>query len=211
MPGTDKIKYKRSTTKSMRDQANEFASVKKKKKSKQANEFAGLGSGSSSKQKQANEFVGIKKKTKSKQANEFAGLGTKTKTKTPVPVSKPKDKIAALVKAKKKNKTVKVDLPKTRPNTNTNTNTKTKTTPMYSPDGTKPKASGKNKIVSSLKTSRAGTDEAKGDNNKTPKKKLSFFEKIIRDTKKNFSGDFKKKTGRYKSISTGKTNFNKKK
>ena len=209
MPGTDKIKYKRSTTKSMRDQANEFSSVKKKTKSKQANEFAGLGSGSKSKQKQANEFVGIKKKTKSKQANEFAGLGTKTKTKTktPVPVSKPKDKIAALVKAKKKNKTVKVDLPKTRPNTNT----KTKTTPMYSPDGTKPKASGKNKIVSSLKTSRAGTDEAKGDNNKTPKKILSFFDKIIRDTKKNFSGDFKKKTGRYKSISTGKTNFNKKK
>ena len=104
---------------------------------------------------------------------------------------------------------MKVDLPKKRPNTNTNT--KTKTTPMYSPDGTKPNPSGKNKIVSSLKTSRAGTDEAKSDNNKTPKKKLSFFDKIIRDTKKNFSGDFKKKTGRYKSISTGKTNFNKKK
>ena len=31
------------------------------------------------------------------------------------------------------------------------------------------------------------------------------------ETKRNFSGDIKKGTGRYKSLSTGKTNFNKKK
>jgi hypothetical protein len=67
----------------------------------------------------------------------------------------------------------------------------------------------KNKIVPSLKISSAGTDEAKGDNKKA--KKLSFLDKIKADTKKNFSGDYKNKTGRYKSISTGKTNFNKKK
>lgn len=62
MPGISQVKYKQPSTKSMRDQANEFASIKKKKKNKQANEFAGLGSGSKSKQKQANEFVGIKKR-----------------------------------------------------------------------------------------------------------------------------------------------------
>ena len=84
MPGISQVKYKQPSTKSMRDQANEFASIKKKKKNKQANEFAGLGSGSKSKQKQANEFVGIKKKKPVRQANEFAGLGSKTKTKTKV-------------------------------------------------------------------------------------------------------------------------------
>ena len=46
---------------------------------------------------------------------------------------------------------------------------------------------------------------------KTSKKKPSFFEKIMSETKRNFSGDIKKGTGRYKSLSTGKTNFNKKK
>jgi len=84
MPGISQVKYKRPSTKSMRDQANEFVGIKKKKKNKQANEFAGLGSGSKSKQKQANEFVGIKKKKPVRQANEFAGLGNKTKTKTKV-------------------------------------------------------------------------------------------------------------------------------
>ena len=50
-----------------------------------------------------------------------------------------------------------------------------------------------------------------------PKKSKSFldrvkedFSKAVKETKRNFSGDFKKGTGRYKSISTGKTNFNKK-
>lgn len=89
MPGISQVKYKRPSTKSMRDQANEFVGIKKKKKNKQANEFAGLGSGSKSKQKQANEFVGIKKKKPVRQANEFAGLGNKTKTKTKTKVIKP--------------------------------------------------------------------------------------------------------------------------
>jgi len=39
----------------------------------------------------------------------------------------------------------------------------------------------------------------------------SDFNKAVKETKRNISGDFKKKTGRYKSVSTGKTNFNKKK
>ena len=86
MPGISPVKYKQPSTKSMRDQANEFASIKKKKKNKQANEFAGLGSGSKSKQKQANEFMGLKKKKPVKQANEFAGLGSKKK-KAPVKTS----------------------------------------------------------------------------------------------------------------------------
>ena len=73
---------------------------------------------------------------------------------------------------------------------------------------------GKNKIVPSLKQSSTGTDEAKGDNKK--EKKTGFVDsiksgvsKMIDDTKKNFEGDFKKKTGRYKLVSKGTTNFRK--
>ena len=44
---------------------------------------------------------------------------------------------------------------------------------------------------------------------KTSKK--GYFEKMKDEIARNFSGDFKKGTGRYKLISTGKTNFNKKK
>ena len=36
MPGISQVKYKQPSTKSMRDQANEFASIKKKKKNKQS-------------------------------------------------------------------------------------------------------------------------------------------------------------------------------
>ena len=73
---------------------------------------------------------------------------------------------------------------------------------------------GKNKIVPSLKQSSTGTDEAKGDNKK--EKKTGFVDsiksgvsKMIDDTKKNFEGDFKKKTGKYKLVSKGTTNFRK--
>jgi hypothetical protein len=37
------------------------------------------------------------------------------------------------------------------------------------------------------------------------------FDKAVKETKRNFQGDAKKGTGRYKSVSTGKTNFNNKK
>jgi hypothetical protein len=73
---------------------------------------------------------------------------------------------------------------------------------------------GKDKIVPSLKQSSTGTDEAKGDNKK--EKKTGFVDsiksgvsKMIDDTKKNFEGDFKKKTGKYKLVSKGTTNFRK--
>ena len=229
MPGTDKIKYKRATTKSMRDQANEFSSVKKKTKSKQANEFAGLGSVSKSKQKQANEFVGIKKKTKPKQANEFAGLGsnkTKTKTKTKTKVITP-----AMIKAKGFT-TLRDYLNNEKGLTRKDGKKVVRTsTAKSSVVKNKPKVSnsGKNKIVPSLKKSSAGIDGGSSQVNKVKpkvnkvkpkvaKKKSSFFDSIgsgikkaIKETKRNAEGDFKKGTGRYKSLSTGKTNFNKKK
>ena len=51
-----------------------------------------------------------------------------------------------------------------------------------------------------------------------PKKSKGFlerfkedFNKAVKETKRNFEGDAKKGTGRYKSVSTGKTNFNTKK
>jgi len=73
--------------------------------------------------------------------------------------------------------------------------------------------------VSANKNKKAGIDAAPGDNKKVKAlKKKGFldrvkddFNKAVKETKRNFSGDFKKKTGRYKLISTGKTNFNKKK
>ena len=66
---------------------------------------------------------------------------------------------------------------------------------------------------------RQGTpDQKRGTKvQKAPKDKSfldrfkSDFDKAVKETKRNFSGDFKKKTGRYKLVSTGKTNFNKKK
>ncbi len=77
---------------------------------------------------------------------------------------------------------------------------------------------GKKKIVSSLKSSRSGIDGGASQVNKAKKKKSNFFDSIgsgikkaVKETKRNFSGDIKKGTGRYKSLSTGKTNFNKKK
>ena len=65
---------------------------------------------------------------------------------------------------------------------------------------------GGNKIVPSLKTSSVGTDAAPQDNTKVKKKK-TFLEKKLAEIKKNFSGDFKKKTGKYKIISKGTSNI----
>ena len=195
---------------------SDFAGKNKilKKSKKDVSDFAGKKSGP---RKDVSDFAG--KASKPKDKSDFAGKnkGPKDlsdfsgKNKAPknsknsktVPLPKPRP---SSIKTKKKEK---VALPKSRPSI---IKTKVKIPKNVSQGSTtSTKTLGSMKPVSSLKTSRAGTDEAKGDNNKTPKKKLSFFDKIIRDTKKNFSGDFKKKTGRYKSISTGKTNFNKKK
>ena len=77
---------------------------------------------------------------------------------------------------------------------------------------------GKNKIVPSLKKSSAGIDGGSSQVNKVKpkaaKKKSNFFDSIgsgikkaIKETKRNAEGDFKKKTGRYKSISKGTSNI----
>jgi len=193
MPGISQVKYKQPSTKSMRDQANEFASIKKKKKNKQANEFAGLGSGSKSKQKQANEFVGIKKKKTTKQANEFAGLGNKTKTKTDTKkTNKPKVVTPKMIKdagfttlrdylndkrgltRKDGKKPVKVGDKKTKV-------VKAPKVPPKAPNR------GKNKLVSSLKISRSGIDGGSSQVNKA-KKKIVKKNPMSTKTPKTFKG-----------------------
>ena len=226
MPGQDKTKYKKSSTKDNRDQANEFASVKKKNKIKQANEFSGTGK--SSKRAQVNEFSGLgKKKETIKQANEFSGTSKTSKTsKTGNNKTKPKVVTPAMIKAKgftslrdylnNEQGLKRRDGKKVEKTTNT-TNT-TKKSSLVQPPKRAPR--GANKIVSSMKSSNAGVDGGSSQVNKTKaaKKKSSFFDSIgsgikkaVKETKRNLEGDFKKKTGRYKLISTGKTNFNKKK
>ena len=93
----------------------------------------------------------------------------------------------------------KVALPKSRPSS---IKPKKVALPKSRPSSVKPKVK-----VKIPKNVSQGSTMSK----KTPKKKPSFFEKIMSETKRNFSGDIKKGTGRYKSLSTGKTNFNKKK
>ena len=226
MPGQDKTKYKKSSTKENRDQANEFASVKKKNKIKQANEFSGTGK--SSKRSQVNEFSGLgKKKEPIKQANEFSGTSKTSKTsKTGSSKTKPKVVTPAMIKAKgfttlrdylnnEKGLTRKDKKPVVK-TTKTSDDKKTKTS-VVQPPRRAPR--GANKIVSSMKSSNTGIDGGSSEVNKVKaKKKSSFFDSIgsgikkaVKETKRNFEGDFKKKTGRYKLISTGKTNFNKKK
>ena len=98
----------------------------------------------------------------------------------------------------KKSKT-KVALPKKRPSS---IKPKKVALPKKRPSSIKPKV----KVKTPKNVSQGSTISKK-----TSKKKPSFFEKIVSETKRNFSGNFKKGTGRYKTVSTGKTNFNKKK
>ena len=199
MPGISQVKYKQPSTKSMRDQANEFASIKKKKKNKQANEFAGLGSGSKSKQKQANEFVGIKKKKPVRQANEFAGLGNKTKTKTKTDTkktNKPKVVTPKMIKdagfttlrdylndkrgltRKDGKKAVRVGDKKTVTNV---------VKPKLKPKNLVKKKSNGSKMVASLKTSRSGIDGGASQVNKA-KKKIVKKNPMSTKTPKTFKG-----------------------
>ena len=220
MPIIIKPKYKKSSTKDNRDQANEFASVKKKNKIKQANEFSGTGK--SSKRSQVNEFSGLgKKKEPIKQANEFSGTSKTSKTsKTGGSKTKPKVVTPAMIKAKgfttlrdylndrdgKKRrdgkKVVKLKSGKTKSAKTSN-------------DAQSTQKVISKKTQTDFKKSGAfkGTDEAPGDNKKA-KKKSSFFDSIgsgikkaIKTTGDNFKGDFKKKTGKYKLISKGTSNI----
>jgi len=229
MPGQDKTKYKKSSTKENRDQANEFASVKKKNKIKQANEFSGTGK--SSKRSQVNEFSGLgKKKEPIKQANEFSGTSKTSKTsKTGSSKTKPKVVTPAMIKAKgfttlrdylnnekgltRKDKKPVVKTTKTTKTTKTSDDKKTKTSKVVQPPIRAPR--GANKIVSSMKSSNTGIDGGSSEVNKVKaKKKSSFFDSIgsgikkaVKETKRNFSGDSKKKTGRYKLINKGTSNI----
>ena len=234
MPGQDKTKYKKSSTKDNRDQANEFASVKKKNKIKQANEFSGTGK--SSKRSQVNEFSGLgKKKEPIKQANEFSGTSKTSKTsKTGGSKTKPKVVTPAMIKAKgfttlrdylnNEQGLKRRDGKKVVKTTKTNKTSDDKKTKKIVKNNISAKASNDaqstQKVISKktqtdFKKSGAfkGTDEAPGDNKKA-KKKSSFFDSIgsgikkaVKETKRNFEGDFKKKTGKYKLISKGTSNI----
>ena len=79
----------------------------------------------------------------------------------------------------------------------------------------RPKTTTKKKKVETPKNVSQGSTTAKKE---APKKSKGFlerfkedFNKAVKETKRNFKGDAKKGTGRYKSVSTGKTNFNTKK
>jgi len=127
---------------------------------------------------------------------EFADTNRAKKTKVALPKSKPSSI-----------KKTKVALPKSKPSSIK----KTVKTPPTSVDSAlfKPKQKrARGPKVSVPGSMRGGPPQRVGT---AKKKQPSFFEKIISETKRNFSGDFKKGTGRFKSLSTGKTNFNKKK
>jgi hypothetical protein len=131
------------------------------------------------------------KRTPKKDTSDFAGSN---KPKVALPKSRPSS-----IKPKVKVKTPKnVSQGSTMPK-----KTSVKTPKNVSQGSTMSKKT----LVKTPKNVSQGSTMSKN----TPKKKLSFFEKIMSETKRNFSGDIKKGTGRYKSLSTGKTNFNKKK
>jgi len=97
--------------------------------------------------------------------------------------------------------------------TKTSDDKKTKTFKVVQPPRRAPR--GANKIVSSMKSSNTGIDGGSSEVNKVKaKKKSSFFDSIgsgikkaVKETKRNFSGDSKKKTGRYKLINKGTSNI----
>ena len=124
---------------------------------------------------------------------EFADTDRRKKSKTKVALPK---KRPSSIKPKK------VALPKKRPSS-IKPKVKVKTPKNVSQGSTISKKT----LVKTPKNVSQGSTISK----KTSKKKPSFFEKIVSETKRNFSGNFKKGTGRYKTVSTGKTNFNKKK
>jgi len=186
MPGQDKTKYKKSSTKENRDQANEFASVKKKNKIKQANEFSGTGK--SSKRSQVNEFSGLgKKKEPIKQANEFSGTSKTSKTsKTGSSKTKPKVVTPAMIKAK--GFTTLRDYLNNEKGLKRKDGKKVVKTTKNSMPKPPPKAPrGKNKIVPSLKTSSAGIDGGSSQVNKA-KKKIVKKNPMSTKTPKTFKG-----------------------
>ena len=157
--------------------------------------------------------------SKTKDKSDFAG-SNKTKTKTKTRTNKPRIVSAKELKASglslrdflNKEKGLKRrDGKKVEKTTKT-----TKTSSMPKPPPKAPR--GKNKIVPSLKISRAGIDSGSSQVNKVKpkvvKKKSSFFDSIgsgikkaIKETKRNAEGDIKKGTGRFKSISKGTSNI----
>ena len=152
--------------------------------------------------------------SKTKDKSDFAG-SNKTKTKTKTRTNKPR--IVSAKELKASGLSLRDFLNKEKGLKRRDGKKVVKTSSMPKPPPKAPNR-GKNKIVPSLKTSRAGIDGGSSQVNKVKpkvvKKKSSFFDSIgsgikksIKETKRNFEGDIKKGTGRYKSISKGKSNI----
>ena len=226
-PNKQKIKKPAKDPRNKSDFGDGFIPKKKDK-----SDFSGPNKGPRNKSDFANKN---KSKTTIAQRNDksdFSG-GNKFTPKAGGSKTKPKVVTPAMIKAKgfttlrdylnnekgltRKDKKPVVKTTKTTKTTKTSDDKKTKTSKVVQPPIRAPR--GANKIVSSMKSSNTGIDGGSSEVNKVKaKKKSSFFDSIgsgikkaVKETKRNFSGDFKKKTGRYKLISTGKTNFNKKK
>ena len=220
-PNKQKIKKPAKDPRNKSDFGDGFIPKKKDK-----SDFSGPNKGPRNKSDFANKN---KSKTTIAQRNDksdFSG-GNKFTPKAGGSKTKPKVVTPAMIKAKgfttlrdylnnEKGLTRKDKKPVVK-TTKTSDDKKTKTFKVVQPPRRAPR--GANKIVSSMKSSNTGIDGGSSEVNKVKaKKKSSFFDSIgsgikkaVKETKRNFEGDFKKKTGRYKLISTGKTNFNKKK
>jgi len=192
----------------------------KPSRAKDKSDFAGKNQGSRDKSDFATNKKSVTKSNVTKSSVSKNTTGNKTKPKVVTP---------AMIKAKgfttlrdylnnekgltRKDKKPVVKTTKTTKTTKTSDDKKTKTSKVVQPPIRAPR--GANKIVSSMKSSNTGIDGGSSEVNKVKaKKKSSFFDSIgsgikkaVKETKRNFSGDFKKKTGRYKPINKGTSNI----
>jgi len=192
----------------------------KPSRAKDKSDFAGKNQGSRDKSDFATNKKSVTKSNVTKSSVSKNTTGNKTKPKVVTP---------AMIKAKgfttlrdylnnekgltRKDKKPVVKTTKTTKTTKTSDDKKTKTSKVVQPPIRAPR--GANKIVSSMKSSNTGIDGGSSEVNKVKaKKKSSFFDSIgsgikkaVKETKRNFSGDSKKKTGRYKLINKGTSNI----
>ena len=216
-PNKQKIKKPAKDPRNKSDFGDGFIPKKKDK-----SDFSGPNKGPRNKSDFANKN---KSKTTIAQRNDksdFSG-GNKFTPKAGGSKTKPKVVTPAMIKAKgfttlrdylnnEKGLTRKDKKPVVK-TTKTSDDKKTKTFKVVQPPRRAPR--GANKIVSSMKSSNTGIDGGSSEVNKVKaKKKSSFFDSIgsgikkaVKETKRNFEGDFKKKTGRYKLINKGTSNI----
>jgi len=222
-PNKQKIKKPAKDPRNKSDFGDGFIPKKKDK-----SDFSGPNKGPRNKSDFANKNKSKDKIAQRNDKSDFSG-GNKFTPKAGGSKTKPKVVTPAMIKAKgfttlrdylnnekgltRKDKKPVVKTTKTTKTTKTSDDKKTKTSKVVQPPIRAPR--GANKIVSSMKSSNTGIDGGSSEVNKVKaKKKSSFFDSIgsgikkaVKETKRNFSGDFKKKTGRYKPINKGTSNI----